>query len=85
MKIGVSIEPYGKAANYFGEELFQKLADFGFSAVDYSIPGTKYELYDMDDAAFKQRLLCEKAAAEAAASRSISCTDPGAALPETLR
>ena len=66
MKIGVSIEPYGKAANYFGEELFQKLASFGFSAVDYSIPGTKYELYEMDDAAFEQRLLREKAAAEAA-------------------
>ena len=66
MKIGVSIEPYGKAANYFGNELFQKLADFGFSAVDYSIPGTKYELYAMDDAAFEQRLLSEKAAAEAA-------------------
>ena len=66
MKIGISIEPYGKAANYFGDELFQKLASFGFSAVDYSIPGTKYELYAMDDAAFEQQLLGEKAAAEAA-------------------
>ena len=66
MKIGISIEPYGKAANCFGTELFQKLHSFGFSAVDYSIPGTKYELYDMDDAAFAQRLASEKAAAEAA-------------------
>ena len=66
MKIGVSIEPYGKAANYFGEELFQKLASFGFSSIDYSIPGTKYELYSMDDAAFAQKLLAERTAAEAA-------------------
>lgn len=66
MKIGVSIEPYGKAANYFGEELFQKLSSFGFSAIDYNISGTLYELYSMDDAAFEQKLFAEKAAAQAA-------------------
>ena len=66
MKIGVSIEPYGKAANYFGQELFQKISSFGFSAIDYGIPGTKYELYSMDDEAFEQRLLAERAAAQAA-------------------
>ena len=66
MKIGVSIEPYGKAANCFGEEVFQKLGSFGFSAIDYNISGTKYELYSMDDAAFEQRLRQEKAAAQEA-------------------
>lgn len=66
MKIGVSVEPYGKAANCFGEELFQKLGSFGFSAIDYNISGTKYELYSMDDDAFSQRLGNERAAAEAA-------------------
>ena len=66
MKIGVSVEPYGKAANCFGEELFQKLSSFGFSAIDYNITGTRYELYSMDDAAFEERLAKEKAAAQAA-------------------
>lgn len=47
MKIGVSVEPYGKAANCYGEEMFQKLRSFGFSAIDYNITGTKYELYTM--------------------------------------
>ena len=66
MKIGVSIEPYGKAANCFGEKLFQKLGSFGFSAIDYNISGTLYELYSMDDDAFTQRLLAEKEAARKA-------------------
>ena len=66
MKIGVSVEPYGKAANCYGDELFQKLGSFGFSAIDYNISGTKYELYSMDDDAFAQRLGNERAAAEAA-------------------
>jgi sugar phosphate isomerase/epimerase len=66
MKIGVSVEPYGKAANYFGDKLFQKLASFGFSAVDYNISGTLYELYSMDDEAFAQRLASERAAAQKA-------------------
>lgn len=66
MKIGVSVEPYGKAANLYGEEMFQKLSSFGFSAIDYNINGTRYELYSMDDKAFTQRLSKEKAAADAA-------------------
>ena len=65
MKIGVSVEPYGKAANLYGEEMFQKLSSFGFSAIDYNITGTRYELYSMDDKAFTQRLSKEKAAADA--------------------
>ena len=65
MKIGVSVEPYGKAANLYGEEMFQKLSSFGFSAIDYNITGTRYELYSMDDKAFTQRLSKEQAAADA--------------------
>lgn len=66
MKIGVSVDPYGKAANLYGEEMFQKLRSFGFSAIDYNITCTKYELYTMDDESFTQRLSKEKAAADAA-------------------
>lgn len=66
MKIGVSIEPYGKPAHCFGEEKFKKVSSFGFSAIDYNMSNTKNALYAMDDAAFEQKILSEKAAAEAA-------------------
>ena len=66
MKIGVSISPYGKEAHCFGEEKYKKIRSFGFSAIDFNISNTKSELYAMDDAAFAQKILSEKAAAEAA-------------------
>lgn len=66
MKIGISIAPYGKEAERFGGELFKKLRSFGFSAVDYNIPGTKYELYAWDEETLEQRMLAEKATLEAA-------------------
>lgn len=66
MKIGISIAPYGKEAMVFGEELFKKLRSFGFSAIDYNIPGTRYELYEWDEETLEQRMLAEKAALEAA-------------------
>ena len=66
MKIGISIAPYGKEAERFGGELFKKLRSFGFSAVDYNIPGTKYELYEWDEETLEQRMLAEKATLEKA-------------------
>lgn len=66
MKIGVSIEPYGKAAHCYGDEKFEKTRGFGFSAIDYNMSNTKNALYSMDEEAFRQKILAEKAAAEAA-------------------
>lgn len=62
MKIGVSISPYGKAAHCFGEEKYKMLSSFGFSAIDFNISNTNSALYAMDDAAFEQKILSEKAA-----------------------
>lgn len=62
MKIGISIAPYGKEAERFGKELFEKLSGFGFSAIDYNIPGTKYELYDWEEATLEEKMAAEKAA-----------------------
>lgn len=66
MKIGVSISPYGKAAYCYGDEKYEKLRSFGFSAIDFNLSNTKNALYAMDDAAFAQKILSEKAAAQAA-------------------
>ena len=66
MKIGVSISPYGKAAYCYGDEKFEKLRTFGFSAIDFNLSNTKNALYAMDDAGFTQKILSEKAAAQAA-------------------
>ena len=66
MKIGVSIEPYGKAAHCFGEEKFKKISSFGFSAIDYNMSNTRNALYAMDDSEFEQKILAETAAAQAA-------------------
>lgn len=66
MKIGVSVSPYGKEAHCFGEEKYKMVRSFGFSAIDFNISNTKSPLYAMDDAAFRQKILSEKAAVEAA-------------------
>ena len=66
MKIGVSIEPYGKAAHCFGKEKFKKISSFGFSAIDYNMSNTRNALYAMDDSEFEQKILAETAAAQAA-------------------
>ena len=66
MKIGISIEPYGKAAHCYGDEKFEKVRSFGFSAIDYNMSNTKNALYSMDEEDFQQKILAEKAAAEVA-------------------
>lgn len=82
MKIGVSIEPYGKPAHCFGDDKFKILSSFGFSAVDYNISNTKNALYAMDDGAFAQKILAEKAAADAAGLEIFQVHGPWRSPPQ---
>ena len=45
MKIGISLDPYGKKHGRFGDDKFIKIKDGGFSAVDYSLSVTETEMY----------------------------------------
>jgi len=82
MKIGVSIEPYGKPAHCFGDDKFKILSGFGFSAIDYNISNTKNALYAMDDGAFAQKILAEKAAADAAGLEIFQVHGPWRSPPQ---
>ena len=63
MKIGIPFNPYGTAHARYGEQRFLKLAQQGFSAVDYGMTNTETELYTMSLSDLEQKMLAEKAAA----------------------
>jgi len=63
MKIGIPFDPYGTAHARYGEQRFVKLAQQGFSAVDYGMTKTETELYTMSLSDLEQKMLTEKAAA----------------------
>ena len=66
MKIGIPFKPYGNGHARFGEQRFEKVAQHGFSAVDYSMVDTDMELYTMSLSDLEQKMQAEKAAAAAA-------------------
>lgn len=63
MKIGIPFNPYGTAHARYGEQCFVKLAQQGFSAVDYGMTSTETELYTMSLSDLEQKMLADKAAA----------------------
>ena len=66
MKIGICFKPYSNEYARFGNEKFAKIAQHGFSAVDYNMSDTDIEIYKLNDSALKKKMLEEKAAADLA-------------------
>ena len=66
MKIGISFNPYNNEYARFGNEKFAKIAQHGFSAVDYNMADTDIEIYKLNDSELKKKMLEEKAAADLA-------------------
>ncbi len=66
MKIGLSIDPYGSGYARFGNDKFIKMAQHGFSAVDYKIANTQSPLYSMSDTRLRQKMQQEKSFVQSA-------------------
>lgn len=64
MRIGISIDPYSNGYARFGGAKYLRIAQDGFSAIDYNMADTDIELYSMSDAEAEEKMLAEKAAAE---------------------
>lgn len=63
MKTGISFHPHGNGYARFGKEKFFKIAEHGFSAIDYNMADTETELYTWSDSELEKRMLSEKEAA----------------------
>ena len=58
MKVGISVDLDDKSRfGRFGEKMFLKLADHGFSYIDCNISGTNAWYYTMDDAEMKKAII----------------------------
>lgn len=66
MKIGFTLNPYDNGFARFKENKFSKIAECGFSAVDYNTADTNTELYKMSELELERRMLSERNAAEQA-------------------
>ena len=66
MKIGVSFNPGDNGYARFGKERFLKMAQNGFSAVDYSLGDTNIEEYRLSESELEKKMYAIKAEAERA-------------------
>lgn len=66
MRIGFSLNPYDNGFARFKENKFFKIAECGFSAVDYNTADTNSALYQISEPELERRMFYERTAAEQA-------------------
>lgn len=67
MKLGITLNMYPNAYPRFGDKKFQKLAEHGFSAVDYGMVDTELsDIFSMSPTELKKNMLAEKELAKQA-------------------
>lgn len=66
MKIGVSINIFDNCYGRFGDEIYQKIKEHGFDAVDFSMSDSHSLLYTMDASSVERTILHHKELAQKA-------------------
>lgn len=66
MKIGISINIFDNGYGRFGDEIYNKIKEHGFDAVDFSMADSNSLLYTMDPAIVERTILHHKALAQEA-------------------
>lgn len=66
MKIGISVNPYGRTYGRYKEGKFLKIKQHGYDAVDYNIADTNSELYSANKNELKSIVNAQKCAAQSA-------------------
>lgn len=66
MKIGFSYDPGSKGFPRYGNKRFQKIAQCGFSAIDYNMANTDTDIYTCSISELREKMLQEKAEITAA-------------------
>lgn len=69
MEIGIYYKPQAKEHARFGGDSFFRIADHGFSAIDYDLSRTEDDFYTLDLSEAKKMFIAEKNAAELAGLR----------------
>ncbi|MBQ9940901.1 MAG: sugar phosphate isomerase/epimerase [Clostridia bacterium] len=66
MKIGITFNPYDNAYARFGKQKFSKIAQHGFSAVDYNMADTGSDIYTASEPDLEKMISSERESAERA-------------------
>lgn len=66
MKIGIAFNLYGKGHARYGKDRFLKIAQCGFSAIDYQLADTDSAFYSMSDGELENKMRSERQESERA-------------------